>query len=312
MNPTRSAKRIVTSRRSATACSRAAGAGAAVSSAPHEPQFAIAADERRLEPLGLQRSARPGHNSQRSEERVEPAFALQLVRTRVLVGNRLLGRTPRRLAGVDRTWWRDRLDPRSGVDEVAGDHPLALGAECDRGLARQNAGASAELGASDLVPQGRHGGDEIKGRADGTLGIVLGRDGRSPDGHHRVADELLHGAAVELDQTPACVEIPREQLARVLGIALLRRRREADEIGEQDGDEATFGDRPRGWCRLRWRRRRGSCLVERGATLIAEPHCRVVGLAARRADSGERRSAAAAEPCPGGVLDPAVHTGRHR
>jgi hypothetical protein len=33
--------------------------------------------------------------------------------------------------------------------------------------------------------------DQLERGADGALGVVLVGDGRAPDGHHRVADELL-------------------------------------------------------------------------------------------------------------------------
>ena len=87
------------------------------------------------------------------------------------------------------------LDPRRGVDEVARDHALPLGTERDRDLAGQDAGPGGERG----IELG-DGGDEVERRAHRTLGVVLVRDGRAPDGHHRVADELLDRAAVPFDQ----------------------------------------------------------------------------------------------------------------
>ena len=126
---------------------------------------------------------------------------------------------------------------------------------------------AASSGAPDLVAERRHGSDEVECRANGPLGIVLGRGRRAPHRHHRVADELLDRAAVELDQAAARVEVAGEELARVLGVALLRGCREADEVGEEDGDEAALGRR------LRGRGRRGHL---RGASdgrpaLVAEP-----------------------------------------
>src|SRR5262245_57167141 len=125
-----------------------------------ESKLPVAADERRLETLGLQRPSRTGHNPQCSEERVEPALALELVRSGVLVGDGLLCRTPRRLSDVDRAGWGDRLDPRRGVDEVAGHHSLALGSERDGRLSRKDAGAGPELFGADLIAERRDGGDE--------------------------------------------------------------------------------------------------------------------------------------------------------
>ena len=80
--------------------------------------------------------------------------------------------------------------------------------------------------------------DEVERRPDGPLGVVLLRDRRAPDRHHRVADELLHRAAVALDHVRARVEVAREELARLLGVAGLGGGGEADEVGEQHRDEA--------------------------------------------------------------------------
>ena len=74
-------------------------------------------------------------------------------------------------------------------------------------------------------------------RADGALRVVLVRDGRAEDRHHRVADELLDGAAVALELL-AHVRVVAAELGRdVLGVELLGPRREADQVGEQDGDD---------------------------------------------------------------------------
>ena len=60
------------------------------------------------------------------------------------------------------------------------------------------------------------------------------RHGRAPDRHDRIADELLDGAAVEVDDLRRGIEVAREELANRLRVAVLRERREADEVGEQD------------------------------------------------------------------------------
>ena len=86
-------------------------------------------------------------------------------------------------------------------------------------------------------------GDEVQRRADGALGVVLVGDGCAPDRHHRIADELLDRAAVPADDVARELEVAGQRLADVLGIAALRERREPDEVGEQDRDEAPLGDR---------------------------------------------------------------------
>jgi len=104
------------------------------------------------------------------------------------------------------------------------------------GLARQDAGASLEVG----VELG-HARDEVERGADGALGVVLGRGWGSPDRHDGIADELFHGSAVALDHTACRLEVLREELPRVLRVALFRCCREADEVEEQKRDEAALG-----------------------------------------------------------------------
>ena len=202
---------------------------------------------------------------------VGPSLPFSSKRARVLVDDRLLGRPARRLADEDRPGLGGRLHPRRGVDEVAGDHALALGADRDGGLAGEHARPRAQLRCADLVAERGHGGDEVERGADSALGVVLGRGRRAPHGHHRVADELLDRAAVELDQAPARVEVAREQLARVLRVALLRERREADEVGEEHRDQAALGGgRGTGTPRA------AAALPERRAALPAELLARLV------------------------------------
>ena len=131
-----------------------------------------------------------------------------------------------------------RLQPRGGVDEVAGDHALVGGADRHRGLAGQHAGARLARREPMLPTEV----DQVERGADRALGVVLVRDRRAPDRHDRVADELLDRAAVAADDVRAQVEVAGERLADVFRVALLGERREADEIGEQDGDQAPLGD----------------------------------------------------------------------
>src|SRR5207248_10199004 len=109
------------------------------------------------------------------------------------------------------------------------------------------------------------------------------------------------------DRTAAGVEVARQQLARRLCIASLGRGGEADEIGEEDGDEAAFRDgRRRG--HGRWLRDRlgDRALLERSSAFVAEPHARIARRPAGRADTRQRRPAAAAELRLSAVLSTAV------
>ena len=77
-------------------------------------------------------------------------------------------------------------------------------------------------------------------RADGALRIVLVGDRRAEDGHDLVPDDLVDAASVRADVGRETVEAAVEEVLHVLGIAVLGQRCEADDVGEQDGDDAAF------------------------------------------------------------------------
>ena len=123
------------------------------------------------------------------------------------VRDRRFRRPPCRISDEHRLRIGRTLHARGGVDEVAGDHALPGGAEIDRRLAGEHRGASAELGHPRLAAERADGGNELERRAYGALGIVLLRDGRAPDGHHRIADELLDDTAVATDHVGGDLEV---------------------------------------------------------------------------------------------------------
>jgi hypothetical protein len=63
----------------------------------------------------------------------------------------------------------------------------------------------------------------------------------APDGHHRVADELLDGAAVAGYHLGGELEVARQRLPDVFGVAFLGEGGESDEVGEEDRYEAALG-----------------------------------------------------------------------
>ena len=132
------------------------------------------------------------------------------------------GRPLRRLADEDGAGRGHRLEARGGVDEVAGDHPLAHGADRHGGLAGQDPGPQLERLVARLPPEVADGVDELEGGPHGPLGVVLLGDRRAPDGHDGVADELLDRAAVALDDLAAQVEVAGQELADLLRVASRR------------------------------------------------------------------------------------------
>ena len=63
--------------------------------------------------------------------------------------------------------------------------------------------------------------DQLEGCANGTLGVVLSGYRNTPDGHYRIADELLHGPAVSVNDRAALGEVAGEELSYILCIARL-------------------------------------------------------------------------------------------
>jgi len=91
------------------------------------------------------------------------------------------------------------------VDEVAGDYSLVRGRDRHRGLAGQDPGSCLDLGAEALDRI-----DELKPGPHSALRVVLVGGRRSPDGHDRVADELLDRSAVARNDLGRKVEVPTE------------------------------------------------------------------------------------------------------
>ena len=184
-----------------------------------DAQLAFSSHERRLEAARLQRPRTTCGHSERAKERQRLCLAFELVATGVGICDRDLGHALSRLAHQDGSGIGKGLDSRSSVDEISGDHTLALCAERDRGLAAEDACTGLKLRRSHLLAECRNGCDQVERCAHSALSIVLLRDRRPPHRHHGIADELLDGAAVERDQPLATIEVAREKLAHLLGIA---------------------------------------------------------------------------------------------
>jgi hypothetical protein len=190
---------------------------------------------------------------------------------------------------------------RDAVLTIAGDHPLVDRAEGHGGLPGQDPGA-----CPDRRAEPPNGVDEFESRADGTLGVILVGDGCAPDGHDRVADELLDGAAVPSDDVPGQVEVARQKLSRFLGVAVGSVPRELDQVGKEHRDEAALGDR--GWSAGSGRRGDGHLrgLPERRTAASAELFAGFGRRSAGGAGGRETGPALDAESSPGPVFRSAV------
>ncbi|HVS62198.1 MAG TPA: hypothetical protein VMT85_01720 [Thermoanaerobaculia bacterium] len=153
-----------------------------------------------------------------------------------------------------------------------------------------DARAERQLVRPALHPEPADRVNEVERGAHRPLRVVLLGDRRAPDRHDGVADELLDAPAVALDDLAGGLEIMGQQVAHVLGVPLLRQRREADEVGEEHADQASLGG---GQCRRR--HGRGGRLGQRGAAVAAELRAWRVRGAAARAGDGQPLPALAAE-----------------
>ena len=130
-----------------------------------------------------------------------------------------------------------RLEAGSGGDEVAATMPWPCAPRVTAASPVRTRHAPASSGRA-----GDHG-DELEGGPHRALGVVLvGRRG-TPDGHHRVTDELLDRPAVAADDLRRRSKY-RTASRHILSVALLGEWGEPDEIGEEDGDQAAFSDGP--------------------------------------------------------------------
>ena len=132
------------------------------------------------------------------------ALALERDGVAGVEGEDLLGGGVRGLADRDRHRRRRALQAGGDVDGVAGEEALAragVDVEAHQGLAGVDADADLDGLAGD-ARQGVDLVDQAQAGAHGALGVVLVQRRHAEDGDHGVADELLDGAAVGLDDAP--------------------------------------------------------------------------------------------------------------
>ena len=197
---------------------------------------------------------------------------------------------------------------RRGVDGVAGQREVArprIGAPRhdqagrDAGVHRQASGQVRGEGRQVGVDRGM----QLERRRDGTARIVPARDRNAEKGHDLVADELVHRAALALDDGARFRLDAGHQRFDLLRVEALVERRVAAEIGEHDGGVAplAFVRRAGG----RWGG--GDVGAAAGAKALAVEDRG----AARRAGRADRRPAKGAEPGAGRDFGLAAGT-RHR
>jgi hypothetical protein len=214
---------------------------------PAEPaQLALAANQRRVEAARKGRRFLVQREQAVRDERF--ALALQLERLGRLGHDRVANELRRLGAKQDLACLRGLLQPRGDVHRVAGRQALG---RADDDLAGADADAAAD---ADLGQRLSH----LHGRANGAKRVVLVHLRNAEDGHHRVADELLHCAAVPLDDRLHLAEVAAEQRAQCLRVGGLAERGRADDVAEEHRHDLAV---------LAW----GGLLCQLRAAGVAEP-----------------------------------------
>jgi hypothetical protein len=104
-------------------------------------------------------------------------------------------------------------------------------------LARVDAGAHVDLHVpvtGELGVEGLQLVAHVVGGAHGPQGVVLVDRRHAEHGHHRVADELLHGAAVTFEHAPHLREVALHHAAERLRVEAFAERGGVDDVAEHD------------------------------------------------------------------------------
>ena len=186
------------------------------------------AGDRRLDPPGPQGLGLALRGERRHRLTVEGA-ARELVRE---------------LADDDAHRRRVLLQARRRVDGVADDEALA-GAGHDveaheRG-ARVDADPRLDVPVGDQRRERREPVQQAEAGPHRAFGVVLVQLGHAEHAGHGVSDVLLDDAAVGLDRGPGEQAVLAQETVDVLRVEPLGEAREADQVGEQHGDDAPLG-----------------------------------------------------------------------
>ena len=191
-----------------------------------------------------------GARQRRGRDPGAQRLLLALHRDRVagVEGEGLLGGGVGGLADGDGHRWGHRLQARRHVDGVAGEEALAARG-VDVGAHERLAGVDPDADLDGSAADARQGVelvDDAQAGAHGALGVVLVHGRHAEDGDHGVADELLDRAAVGLDRRAGGGVEALQEGVDDLRVVAFGERREADEVADEGGDDATFLGAPRG------------------------------------------------------------------
>jgi hypothetical protein len=268
-------------------------------------EFALATDERREPPLGFDlqpRSGTAGGDHLPRPDRLAPALHRELAEwpgVEVAAGEPVRGLGDHDASGIG-----DLLEPGSHVRRVAHRrviHPEVAADAADEDKTRIEPLTRLEGDAAlplDVLLIARQSLADSDGCVDRPLCVVLVGDWGAEERHDAIAQELVHRALVAVDLGQHQIEGPRHQLMDVFGIQPLGQRREAGDVGEEDGQELALAlERTPG-----------------GQDLLGEVLGRVAAgrgeAGCNRREAGNGRAASVAELAPAFDLGPAGRAGR--
>ena len=217
---------------------RGAIGGRGVEGRAQPAELLAAPDERRRDRARERRHIRPEPQEPVGGERL--ALPLRIDRRRRLGVDDVRHRCVRRDADQHLTGRRRLLESRCDVDRVTGGELLIGCRAAHDHLTGVDAGTRDDPDAvltGKLVVQPADGVADLGRRPNGAQRVVLVHDGHPEDGHHRVADELLDGAAVPLEHVLHDVEVSPHHATQELCVEPLSERGRVGDVGEEDGDD---------------------------------------------------------------------------
>jgi hypothetical protein len=140
-----------------------------------------------------------------------------------------------------------RFEPCGQIDRIAqggiGEAQRAADV-ADRGRAGVDADAHVLCGQPGRLPlpiQPRQRALHVKRRLACVAGVIGVIHGRVPEGHHRIADELVDGPAVLYDDGAHCAQVFGDHAHQDGRRSAFGKGRKVIQIGEQDADRALLG-----------------------------------------------------------------------
>ena len=182
-------------------------------------QFGVPPGQLGLQPVDPLAAAHPGQHPGGPPQRLRLRLAFQRVLSGMGETDRAVRQPLRRRVDQHRAGFGRRLHPGRGIHCIPCHHALADRAQRDRDLPGYHPGPRRQTRHASLRSQVGHRCHQVQRGAHRPLRITFGRRRRSPDRHHRVADELLHHPAIAADDRPRDLEITRQQLPDRLRIA---------------------------------------------------------------------------------------------